>query len=81
MKTLLLERRHHDAREKGPSTTTRKFLVTLLVSSVVGVVFWNFGLANKTWPAHSFFTAVALAAICGSVFQLVLTHGNASNKD
>ena len=58
----------------------RIFLITLLVSTVGGIVFWNFGLAGKIWPAHPFVTAVALAAICGIVVQLVLTYETAGPK-
>jgi len=58
----------------------RIFLITLLVSTVGGIVFWNFGLANKIWPAHPFVTAVALAALCGIAVQLVLTYEIASTK-
>jgi hypothetical protein len=58
----------------------RIFLITLLVSTVAGIVFWNFGLAGKIWPSHPFVTAVALAAICGIVVQLVLTYETAGHK-
>ncbi len=55
----------------------RIFLITLLVSTVSGVVLWQFGLASKIWPAHPFFTSVALAALCGTAVQLVLTYETA----
>jgi hypothetical protein len=58
----------------------RVFLITLLVSTVGGIVFWNFGLANKIWPAHPFVTAVALAAICGIAVQLVLTYETSGRR-
>jgi hypothetical protein len=58
----------------------RIFLITLLVSTVGGIVFWNFGLASKIWPSHAFLAAVALAAICGVVVQLVLTYETAGHK-
>jgi hypothetical protein len=59
----------------------RIFLITLLVSTVAGIVFWNFGLAFKIWPAHPFLTTVGLAAICGIVVQLVLTYETAGAND
>lgn len=58
----------------------RIFLITLLVSTVATIVFWNFGLAGKIWPAHPFFAAVVLAAACGIVVQLVLTYETSSSK-
>ena len=58
----------------------RIFLITLLVSTVASIVFWNFGLAGKIWPAHPLFAAVVLASICGIVVQLVLTYETASSK-
>jgi hypothetical protein len=50
------------------------FLITLLVSTVASIVFWQFGLAGKIWPAHPFVAALVLAALCGIVIQLVLTY-------
>ncbi|MGA7634705.1 MAG: hypothetical protein WCB11_28400 [Terriglobales bacterium] len=58
----------------------RIFLITLLVSTVASIVFWNFGLAGKIWPAHPLFATVVLACICGIVVQLVLTYETASSK-
>jgi hypothetical protein len=52
----------------------RIFLITLLVSTVASIVLWQFGLAGRIWPAHPFVAAVALAALCGIVIQLVLTY-------
>ena len=55
-------------------------LITLLVSTVTTIVLWQFGLANKIWPAHPFVAAVALAAICGIAVQLVLTYETTGHK-
>ena len=59
----------------------RIFLITLVVSTVAGIAFWNFGLANRIWPAHQFVAAVGLAAACGIAVQLALTYGTAGNKN
>jgi hypothetical protein len=59
----------------------RIFLITLLVSTVSGIVLWQFGLAGKIWPAHPFFTSVALAAACGIAAQLVLTYETADKRN
>jgi hypothetical protein len=55
-------------------SNVRIFLITLLVSTVASIVFWQFGLAGKIWPAHPFVAALVLAALCGIVIQLVLTY-------
>ncbi len=58
----------------------RIFLVTLLVSTMGGIALWDFGVANKIWPAHPFLATVAIAAGCGIVVQLVLTYETAGHK-
>jgi len=58
----------------------RIFLITLFVSTVASIVLWNFGLAAKIWPAHPILATAAIAAICGTVVQLVLTYETASDK-
>ncbi len=58
----------------------RIFLITLLASSVASIVLWNFGLATKIWPAHPILATTVVAAICGTVVQLVLTYETASGK-
>ena len=55
----------------------RILLITLLVSTVASVALWNFGLANKIWPAHPILATAAIAAVCGTVVQLVLTYETA----
>ena len=49
----------------------KAFLMTLLVSVVASIVFWNFGLARLIWPAHPLFTTTVLAMICGIVTQVL----------
>jgi predicted exporter len=50
----------------------RKWLITLLVSTVVTVAFWQFGLANIVWPAHPFLATLGIAVACGIAAQLLL---------
>ena len=50
----------------------RTFLITLLVSTVVTVAFWNFGLADVVWPAHPFLATLGTAVACGIAAQLLL---------
>ena len=58
----------------------RIFLITLLVSTVAGIVLWNFGLAGRIWPAHPIPATTVIAAVCGTVVQLVLTYETAGDK-
>ena len=50
----------------------RTWLITLLLSTVVTVVLWNFGLANVVWRAHPFLATLGIAAACGIAAQLLL---------
>jgi len=50
----------------------RTWLITLLVSTVVTVAFWQFGLANLLWPAHQFLATLGTAVTCGIAAQLLL---------
>ena len=58
----------------------RIFLVTLLVSTMGGIALWNFGVANRIWPAHPLLVTVAIAAACGIAVQLVLTYETSGHK-
>jgi len=58
----------------------RIFLITLLVSTVAGIVLWNFGLASRIWPAHPILATTVIAAVCGTVVQLVLAYETAGQK-
>jgi len=49
----------------------KAFLMTLLVSVVASIVFWNFGLARLIWPAHPLLATTILATICGIITQVV----------
>jgi hypothetical protein len=58
----------------------RIVLITLLVSTVASVAFWQFGLAYKLWPAHPFFATLVIAVACGIAVQLLLSHDSASKR-
>jgi predicted transcriptional regulator YdeE len=51
----------------------RIFLITLVVSTIAGIVLWQFGFAHRIWPAHPFLATVVMAAGCGIVVQLALS--------
>jgi hypothetical protein len=49
------------------------FLISLAVSIVLTVIFWNFGVAHRIWPAHPMLATTLVAAIaCGSL-QVMLS--------
>jgi hypothetical protein len=50
----------------------RTILITFLVSTVVSVAFWQFGLAYAVWPAHPFLATIGIAVACGIAAQLLL---------
>lgn len=50
----------------------RTWLITLLVSTLVTVAFWQFGLARMVWPAHPFLATLGIAVTCGIATQLLL---------
>jgi hypothetical protein len=50
----------------------RTWLATLLVSTVVSIAFWQFGLAWIVWPAHPFIATIGTAVACGIAVQLLL---------
>ena len=50
----------------------RTILITFIVSTVVSVAFWQFGLAYIVWPAHPFLATIGIAAACGVAAQLLL---------
>lgn len=50
----------------------RIFLITLVASIVASVLFWNFGLAAKIWPAHPMITTMLFAGIGAGVLQQIL---------
>jgi hypothetical protein len=51
----------------------RIFLMTLLVSIVASIVFWNFGLARLIWPGHPLLATTLMAMGCGIGVQKTMT--------
>ena len=52
----------------------RIFLITLGVSIVASILFWNFGLAQRIWPGHPLLCTTLLAWAAGVMTQTLLTH-------
>jgi len=50
----------------------RVFLITLIASLVPSILFWNFGLAQKSWPAHPLLMTTIVATACGIAVQSLL---------
>jgi len=49
----------------------RIFLITLGVSIVTSIMFWNFGLAQRIWPSHPLLCTTLLAWACAMTTQLL----------
>ena len=58
----------------------RVFLITLAVSLGASILFWNFGLAGKVWPAHPLLATTLLAWACATATQIILTRDEAKQK-
>jgi len=58
----------------------RVFLITLAVSLGASILFWNFGLAFKIWPAHPLLATTLLATACAMATQILLTRDEAAQK-
>ncbi len=58
----------------------RIFLLTLLISTVLSIVLWNFGLAHRIWPAHPVLATAIVAAVGAAAFQLMLTRDRSNDS-
>ena len=58
----------------------RIFVITLVASLVPSILFWNFGLAYKVWPAHPLLMTTVVATGCGIAVQILLPHYLATPK-
>jgi hypothetical protein len=50
----------------------RVFLITLVASVVLSVMFWTFHLAHKLWPAHPLLATTVLTTGCAIALQTIL---------
>ena len=62
--------------------TVRTFLALLAVSIVGTIVFWNFGLAHRIWPADPMLATTLIVGCAAIALQLVLSNhfGSEPNK-
>lgn len=58
----------------------RVFLIVLGVSIVGSVVLWNFGIAQRIWPAHPVLTTTIIVGGCAAVMQSILHRDVAPRK-
>lgn len=58
----------------------RIFLIVLAVSIALSIAFWNFGLAEKIWPAHPLLATTLIATACAMAVQIILTRDEARGK-
>lgn len=50
----------------------RAFLLTLVATTVLSIILWQFGVAQHIWPAHPLLAITIIAGVGGSAFQMLL---------
>lgn len=58
----------------------RTFLIVLGVSIVGSVVLYNFGIAQRIWPAHPVFATTLIAGGCAAIMESILSRDSAAQK-
>ncbi len=58
----------------------RVFLIVLGISFVGSVVLYNFGIAQRIWPAHPALATTIIVGGCAAVMQLILSRDSAARK-
>jgi len=58
----------------------RTFLIVLAVSIGLSIGLWNFGLAQKIWPAHPLLATTLIAMVCAMLVQTILMRDEARQK-
>ena len=58
----------------------RIFLIVLGISIVGSVVLWNFGIAERIWPAHPVLATTIIAGGCATLMQSILSRDAAARK-
>jgi hypothetical protein len=50
----------------------RIFLIELVASFIASVGLWNFGLAQRIWPAHPFWATTLIVGMGAAILDIVL---------
>jgi hypothetical protein len=58
----------------------RVFVIVLGVSIVGSIVLWNFGIAQRIWPAHPVLATTMIVGGCAAVMQSILYRDAAAGK-
>jgi len=58
----------------------RAFLIVLGVSIVGSVVLYNFGIAQRIWPAHPVLATTLIAGGCAAVMHSILSRDSEAQK-
>ena len=58
----------------------RVFLIVLGVSIVGSIVLYNFGVAQRIWPAHPVLATTLIAGGCAALMQSILSRDSAAQK-
>ncbi len=58
----------------------RVFLIVLGISIVGSIVLYNFGIAQRIWPAHPVLATTFIAGGCAALMQSILSRDSAARK-
>ena len=58
----------------------RVFLIVLGVSIVGSIALYNFGIAQRIWPAHPVLATTLIAGGCAALMQSILSRDSAAQK-
>jgi len=58
----------------------RVFLIVLGISLVGSVVLYNFGIAQRIWPAHPALATTIIVGGCAGVMQYLLSRDAAARR-
>jgi len=58
----------------------RVFLIVLGISLVGSVVLYNFGIAQRIWPAHPALATTLIVGGCAAVMQSLLSRDAAARR-
>jgi hypothetical protein len=58
----------------------RVFLIVLGISIVGSIVLYNFGIAQRIWPAHPVLATTLIAGGCAALMQSILSRDSAARK-
>jgi hypothetical protein len=67
-------------RNQTEELSMRVFLIVLGTSIVGSIVLYNFGIAQRIWPAHPALATTLIVGGCAAVMQVILTRDAAARN-